>query len=734
MFTNNNRFGSTSVGFSGTPSGFNNLGSANPLGQGQNQNQNQVQYAKCPNLTGDWYGNGYGTEMEGHKSTSSREFKVNDLSIASTMYFSSIIFQERYLKFSEDELRMQDYINGRVFSELKNKNITYPNNGTKLYDYSIDIIPSEEKEKALKYFSIELMPEFKGYSVDELRMVDYKNGYIFRGDQINNKAITSTGTATGTGFNRSQSVGLTQTSAGSGFNFGQNTGTSGFGQTIGTSSTFGQNAGTGGLGQTSTGFNFGQNTAAKNIGQTSSSGFNFGQNTGVGGFGQSNTAGGFGQNTVTSGFGQKTGTTGFGQNTATSGFGQSSAAGGFGQNTATSGFGQNTATNGFGQKTGTSVLGQSAGTGLFGQNTGASALGQNTGINNSFGQNTATTLLGKGAGTTGFGQNLGTNTLGQTSTPGLNFGQNNGATNLGQTSTSSGFNFGQNTTASGFGQKTGANILGQNTGTSVLGQNTGTGLFGQKTGTSTLGQTPGTGVLGQSTGTSIFGQNTGLTNFGQKIAPAQNAFNSQSTISGIGTNLGNASNLFRGQQPGLNTSVQNNNSNLPVYSLASEFNPFGNIAVLENAKPVPKKEVKQDERLALNKDLIATMFDSKEFIGDIDPRPSISLDHKPTVLNSQPGLLHKESTIIPEKPWTSEHNDDPKDTSLKGPSKVTPVISIDKDKFVDLFSRDGFLAKDVPLPEAAYPVSTDNTSTNIVRKTVSVKETLKELYVSDDES
>ncbi|KAJ4005235.1 hypothetical protein NW752_011273 [Fusarium irregulare] len=482
------------------------------------------------------------------------------------------------------------------------------------------------------YQNLLFQEPYKKWSADELRLADYvqgrRHGNATGGGAFGVSSGfgggfgTNTNTTTTSGFGAN-----TTTNTTGGGLFGSNTtnntttpstgfGSGGFGATANNNTTggglFGNTANkpAGGL--------FGSNTAQTN---TTGGGLFGGGNTGTtGGFGATNTAGtGFGQTNTNNAAGGLFGNT---QNKpAGTGFSfgntnTNTTAGGFGAGATNSGFGANNTA----QSTGGGLFGgnnntQAAGTGggLFGQNnnqaqqtTGSGLFGQtNNQPQQQSGGLFGNTAQQKPAGTGLFGN---TNTA-TTGTGGGLFGNNQQQTNTGgfgaaNTNNASGGLFGNKPAASGglFGGNTTAQT--NTTGTGMFGglgsnnqaqQNTSTGLFGgqnnqqQKPGLfgSSTGNANG-GLFGgqnnQSAGNSLFG---GSTNQQQQQNGSSILGNSQSANApqGLTANLNDVSafgspGLFAGlggnevQNPGpLATplsggSKPRRSSILPMYKLA----------------------------------------------------------------------------------------------------------------------------------------------------------------------
>ncbi|KAI9304746.1 nucleoporin autopeptidase-domain-containing protein [Cunninghamella echinulata] len=425
------------------------------------------------------------------------------------------------------------------------------NQGTAVADFA----PTQDRDVTTginNFFqTITAMPQYKQYSVEELRLQDYNQ-------------------------NRKSSQGASGTTGG----FGSTTG--GFGSTNTTANTgFGQSTTGGAFGAQQTTGAFGQTQpAATNTGfgaQPSTGGGLFGQaqNTGTSGFGQQQTTNAFGaSNTTGGGFGTTAGgfgatgtTTGFGAgaNNApkTFGFGATSQPStGFGSTTTTTGFGQNTLGNtgfgqanqqtqptgfGFGQKPAGTTGGFGATTGGFGTTTGG--FGATSKPANSFSFNAASSAPTTTT-TTGFGSGFGTATSGVTTG---GFGATQPAqTGFGATAPAGGL-FGAkpatgqtntlfNTTAQPTTGTTGFSGFGANPQqtTGGFGANTGGGLFGAKPATGGLGTTGG-GIFGNTQA----GAGTGF-GFGNTQQAGTGSFTLPATggLTSFGTN-----GLQPGQQP-----------------------------------------------------------------------------------------------------------------------------------------------------------------------------------------
>ncbi|KAI9253169.1 nucleoporin autopeptidase-domain-containing protein [Sporodiniella umbellata] len=394
-----------------------------------------------------------------------------------------------------------------------------------------DFAPTQDRDLttgANNFFqTITAMPQYKEFSLEELRLQDYNQG-------------RKTGASAGGAFGQPAAVSAFGQPAASGGAFGQPAqNNSLFGQPAQTGGAFGQpaqnnafgaaNNNTGGIFGQQTGTSaFGQNNGASAFGQPAQNNtFGAGANTANTGFGAGATGGGFGANAGANkpfGFGNtSTPTTGFGA-TGTNGFGQQANTGGFGQQPAQAGgFGN------FGAKPATAA--PTTGFGGFG-NAGAAAGGFGAATSKpaasfGFGQTPATST-----GTTGFGfgaQNNTAGTFGQpaagaaggglfggakpaTSTAPL-FGAGAGAAT--GTTGFGGFGVGQNNTSAGFGTANTGGLFGQKPATG-----TGGGLFG---GGNTLGGSTfsGFGQQQQNTGSFNLPAQGGLTSFGTNGLPNQ---------------------------------------------------------------------------------------------------------------------------------------------------------------------------------------------------------------------
>lgn len=437
-----------------------------------------------------------------------------------------------------------------------------------------------------QYQSICFQDNYKNFSPEELRVVDYAQGRRY--GNANGQA-GAFGTSTGFGgFGQNQ----TQSQQSTGFGSNTNTGGGLFGQQQNTTNPFGATT------NTNTGFGSNTSTGGGLFGAKPATGGLFGSTPATSGqqsgglFGTTNTTGGFGSGNTTGGFGSNTN-----NNTGGGLFGNQNnqakpAFGGFGStnNTTTAGgFGGNTG--GFGNNTNTSTGG-----GLFGTQTATAG---------SFGNNqTQTQSGGLFGGGGGFGSNQ--QTQNQTQPSGGLFGGGFGANANNQQKPGGLFGSTGTTTGGGlFGNQTNTQ---QNTSGGLFGnqtQNQSGGLFGNKpatTGGGLFGNTQNTntggGLFGnqpqqqQNTGGSLFGNNNNQQNtsgglFGAK--PAQ-----PTTGGGLFGNLNQNNNasqplggsLFgnsqQNQQPQLGGSLFGGSQQQPQQQQQTSFmasindNPYGN--------------------------------------------------------------------------------------------------------------------------------------------------------------
>ncbi|KAF2264676.1 hypothetical protein CC78DRAFT_616586 [Lojkania enalia] len=457
-----------------------------------------------------------------------------------------------------------------------------PNNGTASTPFNA--FTEKDSTGQQQYQTITFQQPYLHYSLEELRLVDYNQGRRYGnsngqggafGQSTGFGGFGSTNTSTGFGSNTNTSGGIFANTGNTGSGFGQSN-TSGFGSNTG-GGLFGQNKPAGGLfsstatSQPSSGGLFGSST-------TNTGGFGSGT-TGGTGFGSSTTGGLFGnQNQAKPAFG------GFGSTTNASNTGPNlfggSTTGGFGQSGSTSSglFGQQN------QSSSAPAFGssqQTAGTsgGLFGG--GSSTFGQNQQNQNQQNQNQNQQ---SGGLFSGFGQSnqnqqkpgglFGGSTTG---TGGGLFGSSN------QNQPSGGL-FGntsnQNQTGGLFGNKpatTGGGLFGSNTGTSQT--STGGGLFGNL-GTQNTQQTSGSSLFGgqqtQPKSGGLFGSsattNTGGGLFGNLGQSTSNASNLG------GPTLFSSQNQQQSQQSSLNNSLFGASGG-SLLQTSMNTNPYGNDAL-----------------------------------------------------------------------------------------------------------------------------------------------------------
>ncbi|KAL4724016.1 hypothetical protein ACLX1H_008620 [Fusarium chlamydosporum] len=404
------------------------------------------------------------------------------------------------------------------------------------------------------YQNILFQEPYKKWSADELRLADYvqgrRHGNATGGGAFGVSSGFGGGFGTNTNTTATSGFGANATTNTGGGLFGSSatnnttTPSTGFGST-GFGSTANNTATTGGLfGNTANkpaGGLFGSNTAQTN---TTGGGLFGGGNTGTtGGFGATNTTGtGFGQtntNTASGGL--------FG-NTQNKPAGTGFSFGNTNTNTGTSGFGAGATNSAFGASNTTQNTGglfggnnntQAAGTtgGLFGQNnnqaqqtTGSGLFGQNNQTQQQSGGLFGNNAQQKPAGTGLFGN---TNTATTGTTGGL-FGNNQQQANTG------GFGAANNNNASGglFGNKpaAGGGLFGGNTATPT--NTTGTGLFGGLGSNNQAQQNTGTGLFGntnnQQQKPGLFGSSTGNASGG--LFGGQNTQSAGNSLFGGSTN------------------------------------------------------------------------------------------------------------------------------------------------------------------------------------------------------
>jgi len=454
------------------------------------------------------------------------------------------------------------------------------NNGTAVKPFT----PFSEKDTSGTNFyqSVSAMPDYKNFSVEELRLKDYEQGRRYgNGTAANTSGFGAPATS---GFSFGANNNAANTNATSAFGASNNNAFGGTGSAFGASN---NNTGS------AFGSAFGANNTATNTGgifgqsNTNSSPFganNTASNAASGGFGSAfgSTNSAFGANKPSafgSAFGGST-NTGFGATNNTN-TGLSAFGGGFGSNS--SPFGQNNnnsaATNAFGTTTNNNnnnnsspfgganntstnaggLFGSNNNTGAFGSNNTNSAFGANTnnnasgglfGLNSTFGKPAASGgLLGNNNNqSTAFGANTNNNTGGglfgsasntNNNTGGGLFGSNNQNNNSGGL-----FGANNNTQNNTSGGLFGSTAQNNN-------NNTGGGLFGAKPATGGLFGGSNSGNTGANTS---FGatQNTGTSGglFGSKPAGTTGGlFGSNNTA----TNTGSAGGLFGNNNAGQST-------------------------------------------------------------------------------------------------------------------------------------------------------------------------------------
>ncbi|KAF2136212.1 uncharacterized protein K452DRAFT_313381 [Aplosporella prunicola CBS 121167] len=478
------------------------------------------------------------------------------------------------------------------------------NNGTAGTPFQAHIEKDGATSQNAHYQTITFQQPYQGFSLEELRLQDYAQGRRYGNSNGQAGAFgTSTGfggfgantntanTGTGFGSNTNTGGGLFGGNTNTTTPFGggaQNTGT-GFGSNTG-GGLFGQNKPATGLfgGSTATSsqpsggglFGTANNTSTPAFGGGATGGF--GSNTSGGGLFGSNqnqqkpAFGGFGASTTGTGTGTGTGfgasTTGFGSNTNTS-----TGGGLFGgaSNTTTPAFGANNNTQqnsnpfgGFGGQNQQQNQGNTTGGSLFGGGFGANNNQQQQPQNKPlFGGSTGAT---GGGGLFGGGANTNTNTGGgglfggannTSNTGGGLFGGAKPATNTGGTGLFGNTNTQTNTGGGLFGG------LGQNNQTQ---QNTGGGLFG--------------GAQQQNKPGGLFGSSTNTSGTGGGLFGNMGQNNTGNTSGGLGGSLFGGNQQQPQQQNQLGGSLfggsvnQQNPNQAPALtaSMAAGSNPYGN--------------------------------------------------------------------------------------------------------------------------------------------------------------
>jgi len=431
--------------------------------------------------------------------------------------------------------------------------------------------------------TITCMPAYRNYSVEELRLQDYAQGRRYSNDSGSGGAFgqntgfggfgqSSQPASTGFGSNNTSgsmfgNTASNQNSTGFGSNsstgFGSNTGNtssifkpaSGSNMFGGTNSNTNPSSGFlgGGTGTTNTGFGSGTNAFGSQP-QTSTGGGAFGNTNASTGFGQNQT-----QNKPAFSFGGGSTNTGFRATNPTPAFGGANTGsntnlfgGGFGQTqnqTQNQNQNQNsTPSGGFSFGGSNTNSGQTGGIGSNLFNNTSSTFGQNQ--NN---QQKPQFSFGPTATNSTFGQQI-NNT--QSKTP-FSFGPTSGTGTSGNTGTNT-----------GFGGNTGTSLFpnNNNTGSSLFANNnsaSSTNLFNKPT-------TPSGNLFGQTQpqstglGSSLFGgqsNNTGSNLFGAASTNNQPNFGAGASTNSIGNfDFGNT----------------NNNQNQPQLTASIDQNPFGN--------------------------------------------------------------------------------------------------------------------------------------------------------------
>lgn len=480
------------------------------------------------------------------------------------------------------------------------------NNGTANTPFNAHIEKDGATSQNAHYQTITFQQPYQGFSLEELRLQDYAQGRRFGnangqagafgastgfggfGSNTNTSAPATTG---GFGSNTSSGGGLfgaQNNNTSSPFGGAQNNTTGGFGSNTSGGGLFGAKPATGG------GL-FGSNTASS--GQSTGGLFGTAGNTGTSAFGGGNT-GGFGSNTNAAaaggglfgnnnqqqqnkpafgGFGSGTGT-GFGSSTTGTGFGantntNTTGGGLFGGNTnTTSAFGANNqqqqqnASNpfgGFGQNNQAQPQNQSSGGGLFG------GFGQNQ--NNQ--QQNKPLFGGATPGSTGGGL-FGNNQQQQNQTGGGLFGGNNQQQNQGGGGL--------------FGAKPAGTTGGLFGGAANTNTNTGGGLFGGALGQQNQQNQAGGGLFGAKpagqTGGLFGGATNTNTNTGGGLFGGSLGQNNASAPTGLGGGLfgGAQQQNQQQQQPALGgslfgaTMASQGTNQAPQLTASMNGNPYGN--------------------------------------------------------------------------------------------------------------------------------------------------------------
>ncbi|EEB08164.1 nucleoporin Nup189 [Schizosaccharomyces japonicus yFS275] len=484
--------------------------------------------------------------------------------------------------------------------------------GTMNPSYSVTSEKDPQSNGMNHFQCISCMPAYRNYSLEELRLQDYNQGRRNNSTAPATTGFGQPSTTTTTtGFGGSNLFGNTN-STNTTTPFGANTTASntGTGNLFGggTTGAFGQKAtpafggsNAPGTGTTGTGL-FGQtNTTGGGLfgGNTNTA---FGQKPATSAFG---SGGGFGTNTGTTGglFGANN--TANQANTGTTGaFGS----GGFGSNTTNTFGNANAANNTAGTTTGGTGLfgfGANANTNNAATTNTQPSTGFGTGNTGfSFGQNAAANTSKPGGFSFGAA-----NTTTPAATTGFSFGQNNAAANkpattglFGNTAKPAGTGlFGGATT----GGTTGTGLFGNTAANTNTTAGTGGGLFGNAGATTTpslfgnnagAGNVAATGLQNKpaTTTPSLFGNTANTAN---TTAPNVGLFGNTSTVTqpttfGSGGLFGNNAQPAQNQQPLVASIDQNPYGNNPLFSTASGQAPAAMqepIASPLSTKSVPKK-------------------------------------------------------------------------------------------------------------------------------------------------
>ncbi|KAL1621746.1 hypothetical protein SLS54_005269 [Diplodia seriata] len=487
------------------------------------------------------------------------------------------------------------------------------NNGTANTPFQAHVEKDGATSQNAHYQTVTFQQPYQGFSLEELRLQDYAQGRRYGNANGQAGAFGASTGFGGFGSNTSTPApaatgGFGSNTASGGGLFGAQNNTSNTSSPFGGAQSnatggFGSNTGGGlfGANKPATGGLFGGNTASS--GQSTGGLFGTAGNTGTSAFGGGN-AGGFGS-TPSSGAG---GGLFGGANQQQQQQQNKPAFGGFGSGTGT-GFGSSTTGTGFGANTNTNT----AGGGLFGGNTNntTSAFGANNqqqqGASNpfgGFGQNNQTQQQNQPSGGGlfgGFGQNNQNNQqqnkpLFGGATPGATGGGLFGGNNNQQQNQTGGGLFGgnnqqQNQAGGGlFGAKPAGTTGGLFGGASNTNTNTGGGLFGGALGQNNQQQQQaGGGLFGAKpagqTGGGLFGgaqnntANTGGGLFGGSLGQNNNA-----APSGLGGGLfGGAQQQNQQQQPQLGGSLfggsmmaQPSTNQNPQLTASMNGNPYGN--------------------------------------------------------------------------------------------------------------------------------------------------------------